>query len=212
MVALVRVLVMIVASAVAASVIVQLAHAETPSVRMGPVYAIQEPDMLEEIQSKLQHYKDSGQLEQWQDDPIAKAKKSIAEPKSLALPRAFAARTWLFDPTYTVAQDVRDGKGLTLAKAGDQINPLTRGVTLRQPLVFLDGSDESQVAMAKTWKKQLSIKVILTGGRWQDTAKSLGQQVYFDQRGALVKRFGIQAVPAIVEQDGDQLRVSEIVQ
>lgn len=212
MVRLVQLVVMVVATVIAANFIAKSARAQGDGLRVGPVYSIAEPDMLEEIQSKLSQFKESGALKQWQEQAIAKAKKSIEEPKPLGLPRAFAARSWLIDPTYVVPQDMSDGQGHTFAHAGDRINPLQRGVSLRQPLVFLDARDGQQIAMAKTWSSQLPIKVILVAGRWSQASEALGQRVYFDQRGALIKRFGIQAVPAVVEQDGDQLRVSEIVQ
>lgn len=210
MVGLVRLVVMVVAALLAAAYIQGEAHAD--SVRLGPVYSIQEPDMLDEIQSKLEQFKDSGALQRWQEQAIAKAKQSIVQPPSRVLPRAFEARTWLIDPSYVVPQDVSDQEGRVFAHAGDRVNPLERGLSLRQPLVFLDGTDAAQVQLVSAWLKVTPAKVILTSGRWQDVGQQLAQQVFFDQRGALIDRFGIQAVPAVVEQDGNQLRVTEIAQ
>ena len=53
-------------------------------------------------------------------------------------------------------------------------------------------------------------KPVLVGGSWVDLNKAWGQQVYFDQKGTLVNRFGIRAVPATVVQQGRVLLVSEI--
>jgi len=39
--------------------------------------------------------------------------------------------------------------------------------------------------------------------------KARQRRFYFDQGGALVKHFGIRAVPAVVEQQGRVLRITE---
>jgi hypothetical protein len=38
----------------------------------------------------------------------------------------------------------------------------------------------------------------------------LGKEVYFDQNGELTTRFGIKATPAIVVQDGENLKIVEV--
>ena len=53
-------------------------------------------------------------------------------------------------------------------------------------------------------------KPILTRGSPVELIEAWGTWVYFDQGGYLVERFGIEALPAIVSQDGARLRVEEI--
>ena len=187
------------------------AHA-TQKVRLGPVYRIAEPDMLEELQSKLQAMEKDGTLKRLQDQTIASSIKSIQRPAGLALPRAIQARQWAHDPTYVVPADIADHQGRVFAHAGDKINPLERGVALRQPLLFVNADDTVQLKALPGLMVQLKEpKVILVAGDWQATSKALAKPVYFDQRGTLVKTFGIAAVPAIVRQNGLVLQIDELV-
>jgi len=50
----------------------------------------------------------------------------------------------------------------------------------------------------------------LTQGSLSDQRQQLKQPMYFDQGGQLVHRFGMAHMPAVVFQDGKQLRVTEI--
>jgi conjugal transfer pilus assembly protein TraW len=187
------------------------AHA-TQKVRLGPVYRIAEPDMLEELQSKLQAMEKDGTLKRLQDQTIASSIKSIQRPAGLALPRAIQARQWAHDPTYVVPADIADHQGRVFAHAGDKINPLERGVALRQPLLFFNADDPVQLkALPGLMVHLKEPKVILVAGDWQATSKALAKPVYFDQRGTLVKTFGIAAVPAIVRQNGLVLQIDELV-
>jgi len=181
--------------------------------RLGPVYPIAEQDMLEELQAKLEAMKKDGRLQDIQNQAIARAKRSIDSPSALGLPRAFSSRSWHVDPTYTVPEDLTDQEGRVFARAGDKVNPFQRGVRLSKPLLFIDMADEWQSQhLAEFLQRWPGAKVILTGGRWRDTARSIGRAVYFDQGGSLTRQFGIVAVPALVEQDQLMLRVTEIVQ
>ncbi len=53
-------------------------------------------------------------------------------------------------------------------------------------------------------------KIVLVAGRPLDLEKETGRQIYFDQAGILTKKFNIAHVPAIVEQNGRYLKVTEI--
>lgn len=179
-------------------------------VRLGPVYAIAEPDMLDEIAAKLSAMQKDGSLKRLQDEATAKGLASAKRPQGLGLPRALVSRQWVHDPTYIVPQDIADHQGRVFARAGDTINPLEKGVGLRQPLLFVDMDDEVQVqAMPALLKHAPNAKVILVNGDWTQATERLGQAVFFDQRGTLVKRFGITAVPAVVQQSGKVLQVTE---
>lgn len=189
---------------------------ETPPsrVRLGPVYRITEPDMLVELQDKLKAMKADGSLQKLQDQAVANGLRSMARPTGMSLPRADRNRTWTHDPTYVVPYDIADHEGRKFAHAGDRINPLERGVSLRSPLLFLDADDPLQAKalpqLLGRWPTSTP-KVILVNGDWQAVTRQINRQVFFDQRGTLVKTFGISAVPAVVEQAGSILRVTEIL-
>ena len=87
---------------------------------------------------------------------------------------------------------------------GDLDNRIIGSMQLGQGV--LDGEDKEQVQWAKT---QLG-KITLTNGAPLELGKELNRPVYFDQAGILCNRFNIEAVPAIIEQDGLLLKISEV--
>ena len=186
--------------------------ANSEAMRVGPVYSIDEPDMLQEITRKLTQMKKDGTLAKLQNRAIAQSRKQIEEPTPVALPRTQDDRVWDIDPTYTVPQDLADHKGQVFAPAGTTVNPLERGARLREPLLFLNASDTAQSnALPRLLKQFPSARIILTGGRWSELSKSLNRSVYFDQAGRLSQTFGITATPAVITQNNLLLQGHEIV-
>ena len=59
-------------------------------------------------------------------------------------------------------------------------------------------------------KEQDDDKIILVGGKPLQLAREIKSQVYFDQFGELSNRFSIAHVPAIVEQEDKQLKITQI--
>jgi conjugal transfer pilus assembly protein TraW len=57
----------------------------------------------------------------------------------------------------------------------------------------------------------LNAKLILTRGAPLALMGAQQRRFYFDQNGTLTVKFGIRHVPAVVEQQGRALRVSELV-
>ena len=57
---------------------------------------------------------------------------------------------------------------------------------------------------------RVTVKPILVGGSYLDLMKRWNKQVFYDQDGTLVRKFGITAVPAIVSQEGRRLRIDEV--
>jgi len=54
------------------------------------------------------------------------------------------------------------------------------------------------------------IKPIVTGGSYMNLMRRWKLAVYYDQEGALAKKLGIHAVPALVFQEGKRLRIDEL--
>jgi conjugal transfer pilus assembly protein TraW len=190
-----------------------LAQAEPSKVeRAGPVYPIGEPDMLEEIEKKLKDMQDSGRMQQKIDEAIERSKKSAQYPKRVVgLGTVKKARTYYFDPTVVATQDVKDHQGKVVVKAGTKVNPLDF-VGMGEWLVFFDGTSEAQIKLAEDLGKKYEwmIKPILVNGGPMDLMRRWKKRVFFDQGGSMVKRLGIENVPALVTQDGKRLRIDEI--
>jgi conjugal transfer pilus assembly protein TraW len=181
-------------------------------VRVGPVYPIAEPDLLEHIASKLKEMERNGDMDKLKREFIERSKKNIEAPKAAGLPRAQAMRAWLIDPTYTLDRDLEDGRGNVFARAGDRVNPLDRGTQLREPLLFINGDDTKQREnVSRLLQQYPAAKLILVQGRWRELSEQINRRVYFDQSQRLIRHFGIAAVPAVVTQQGNMLRVMEMV-
>jgi conjugal transfer pilus assembly protein TraW len=172
----------------------------------GHLFNIAEPSMLEEIMEKLELAKENGTLEQLQNKFAEKVKARIVRPVPVAnLKKATIDRSWTYDPTYTQKTNIIDDQGRVIIEAGTTINPLTK-LKWGEALIFIDGEDKSQVQ----WANKMQGKIVLTNGTPLLLAEQLKRPVYFDQGGILCQRFKIEAMPAVIEQDGLLLKVSEV--
>lgn len=178
----------------------------------GHCFEIEEPDLLEQITSKLHKLQSDGKLEELQKEQAEKTKHSIENPPSLGLSRTTEAREFTYNPSVTVPYDLKDHKGQAFHKAGTKVNPLDQ-VTLSKQLVFFDGSDPEQVEWVKNayLEKQTLAKFILVGGKPFELMEQLKTQLFFDQQGSLTKKLKIARVPAVVTQKGKVLRIEEIL-
>ncbi len=178
--------------------------------QLGTVYPVMEPDFLSVIEQRLKAAEASGRIAAMQKKLVARTKARVMRPKPVAgIMRAVKARSWAYDPTITIAQDIRDDRGRVIATKGQKINPLDH-VPLRQSLVFIDGDDPAQVAWALKATTALNAKLILTSGSPFQHMRTARRRFYFDQEGKLTGKFDIRAVPAVVEADGRVLKVSEV--
>lgn len=161
------------------------------------------------------------------------ATKTVEEPKVVAnITKASKTTTHYFDPSYVLDHDVVLPSGKLLYAAGTRVNPLDH-ISWNGKMIFIDERDLSQVEWLKKHhlkqmlkheddninkdlqltveiKDQGDTKIILVGGKPLQLAKEIKHQVYFDQFGELSNRFSITYVPAIVEQEDKQLKITQI--
>ncbi|WP_374942085.1 type-F conjugative transfer system protein TraW [Sphingomonas sp.] len=178
--------------------------------QQGAVFPVIETDLLSVIQNKLTSMQASGALDRANKELAARTEARVKRPTPVkGIVVASQSRSWIHDPTITVDQDLRDGKGRVVVARGTRVNPLDT-VPLRQRLVFLDGDDPAQVAWAMGRTTALNAKLILVRGSPFTLMKAEQRRFYFDQSGTLTTKFGVRAVPAVIEQAGRTLKVSEI--
>lgn len=183
---------------------------------IGPVYPIGEPHLLDFIRQRLQEKERSGELKKLEQQARTRGVETVAHPKPVAgIKPAQTARTFYFDPTFTLERNVFDDKGHLLFAAGTRKNPL-EVVSLSKHLLFFDARDQRQVTRARELVAfyrghSVPVKPVLVGGSYLDLMKSWRMPVYYDQHGLLTRRLGITQVPALVSQEGLRLRVDELV-
>jgi conjugal transfer pilus assembly protein TraW len=180
---------------------------------IGPTYPIAEQNLLEHIMGRLKEKERNGELRQHEQQARARATQAVMNPTPvLGLRRVDAARTYYFDPTFTLRQNVVDETGALMFPAGLRKNPL-EVISLSKHLLFFDARDTRQVAKARELIEFYGgkVKPILVGGSYIDLMKSWRTPVYYDQEGVLVKKLGIGGVPALVSQEGMRLRIDEVV-
>jgi conjugal transfer pilus assembly protein TraW len=178
---------------------------------VGPVYPIAEQDMLATIETRLHALEKSGEFTRIEKDAKARYQAYTERPVGVSLPRAKATRVWHVDPTLVVPYTIQDNEGRIIYPAGTRVNPLAR-MTLSKRLLFFDANDPDQCVWTKALldRDGLRVKAILTNGPVLALMRTWQVRLYFDQRGTLIEHFGIMALPAIVSQDGLQLKVEEV--
>lgn len=178
----------------------------------GELFEIAEEDMIEVLMRRLTQLKESGKLEEFQQEFQEKAKRSVLEPKAVAgITPTTHERVFYVDPTLTIEGDIILPEGMrhaghVLAKKGDRINPL-HTLKPHKGLLFIDGDDAAQQQFALTYAHQFEI--VLVKGKPIELESSLNVPIFFDQGGLITKRYGINHVPAKMEIDGDRLKFTE---
>jgi len=189
------------------------AQASSLAQPLGPVYPIAEPDLLKEIERVLKEKEKSGELAKLQKQALERSTHSAMNPRAVeGLTRTRQARTFFFDPSIVANQRITTPEGRVLVEAGQRVNPLDQ-MAMSQQLVFFDARDPDQVSKAQALIANAGgrAKPILTAGSYIELQKRWGKPVFFDQSGTLVRKFGINQVPALVAQQGRLLRIDEVM-
>jgi len=178
---------------------------------IGPVHPISEPDLIRDIKATLTRKEQSGELARLQKQAQARAIAQASSPTPTPGVRtATASRSFYWDPTLVVAENIVDARGQLIAAAGTRVNPLDY-TGLARPILFIDARDERQLALARRRLQSADgVRLVLTGGSYLELMKQWRVRVYFDQDGDFTAQLGIQQVPALVTQEGRRLRIDEI--
>jgi conjugal transfer pilus assembly protein TraW len=173
----------------------------------GELFPIQEESLLEVIKKRLLKMQESGTLETYQRQLAEHAKRKALNPEPVKIQHTKIPRTFYYDPTLTLFEDLEDHEGRIFAKKGERANPLEI-IPLTKELLFIDGEDEPQVNWALS--RTLSSKIILVKGQPLKMEERHDRSFYFDQLGFLTQTLGIKQVPARVFQEGNRLKIEEL--
>jgi conjugal transfer pilus assembly protein TraW len=180
--------------------------------KLGPTYPVTEQSFLSMIEERLRAKAESGEMTRLMERAATHARDTVAAPAPVAgLVACSRARTYYFDPSVVLSENIFDGSGHLLFPAGTRQNPLDV-VALSRPLLFFDARDPRQQIQALRLLREhgMRIKLILTGGSYLSLMRQWRTPVFYDQQGLLSRRLGLKQVPALVSQQGQRLRIDEI--
>lgn len=180
---------------------------------IGPVYPIAEPSLLEVILAKLREADANGVMARLQRDTQASVKRGIEQPAPVTgITKTTKARSFYYDPSIVVPYAITDADGKVIVTPGTRVNPLDT-VSLSKRLLFIDARDAAQIGRARGIIDAHGgkVKVILTGGSYLELMRQWKRPVFYDQQGALTEKLGIRHVPALVSQEGNRLKIEEIL-
>lgn len=178
----------------------------------GSLWEIQEEDAVGYIKRRVGDLVKDGTVGKMQEEGAAKIKDAILHQKPIpGYSNVAKAQIRYFDPSVTLGKDIMDASGRVLYPAGTRVNPLMYG-GLSKRIIFIDAREAAQVdfALAEV-KSHPRDAIILIAGDWVEVSKRLGSQAYYDQSGAMTKRFMLNKVPSIVSQEGLRMKIEEVL-
>ena len=184
----------------------------------GASFKITEEPFIQMMKNRMEKI----DIESEKDKIQKRAKYKVENPTPVkGIQPATKDRTFYFDPSYTLDKDAALPCGKILHKAGTTVNPLEH-MDLNRRMFFVDGRNNDQIEWLKEQLKTpnpkvnnqiIEDRVILIGGSVFKLKEELddthADKVYFDQSGELTTKFGIKASPAIVVQEGLQIKIEE---
>ena len=171
----------------------------------GRLYEIKEEDMLSYVRRK------AGEIDMraLQDSMEKKVRESWAQHSfvSLDVPSATEERVRYVDPSVSVQNPLYDHTGKMIFPAG-VVNPLDH-VSLSKSILVLR-EDQVKRVLEETGKRGEKPILLLTDGDIR-RASSLAGRMAYKATPFMLRRLGVEKVPSLVEQEGRELRVREMV-
>jgi conjugal transfer pilus assembly protein TraW len=178
---------------------------------VGKTYPILEPDMIEWIKAKADIMIKNGQWQQIQNQAIVKVKNQINNPAPVTdITDSTDDKTWYYKPMIQLKANLTDTRGHVIAKAG--LYNALRYKPFDTQLLFINGNNKKQINWAVDHARNdgIKTKIVLTQGSFINLDKQYKIWFFYDQSGKYTKKLNIHHVPAIVTQDGEQLKIAEI--
>lgn len=157
---------------------------------LGPMTEVIEPNILEAFKSRMSAMKQSGEYDRRFKANKDRIAQELQNPTAVpGLTKAQKLRVWELTPSVpeTLPESLlRQAQNVEIPK-------------LSRALLFIDGNDEDSLKAAlKLYQVRPDMRVVLTAGSPAEVSEILNKRIFFDQGGALVRVFGIQAVPALL--------------
>ncbi|WP_419065596.1 conjugal transfer protein TraW [Parasutterella sp.] len=147
-------------------------------------------EILEAFKSRVGAMKASGDYDRRFNQNKERIAKELEHPTPVAgLKKATEIRVW------ELSASVPETLPESLLRQAQSV-PMPH---LSRSLLFIDGRDAKSIGTAqKLYQSQKDMRVVLVNGTPAEVSEKLNRRVFFDQGGALVRVFGIKAVPALL--------------
>ena len=167
----------------------------------GKTYAIGEEDILKVFASKQK------EIEKKLRERLPEIKKRMLVLMKYdgRFEHARKERVYYINPKLILTDDVLDHQGNILFEKGMVFNP-SRFVKLGR-YIIIDGHSKKQVEFALKGDFR---RIILISGNLEKLIKTYKRPFYF-ANDELIRKFSIERVPAVIEGDGEYVRVTEKV-
>ena len=177
----------------------------------GPVFSVEEENMIVALKRKLQLFEEAGKLKELKEQWRQKIQENFKRPKSVdGIISTVEARSFHHDPTLVIEHDIQTPKGDYLARKGDRLNPILV-MKPEKGFLFINGEDTEQIDFAKQHFEHFEhFDVVLVAGSPLDVESQLKVPVFFDQGGYLIGHYGIKQVPALLSVDHNLLLIREV--
>lgn len=173
----------------------------------GQTFSIQEQNLKSVLQEKMSNLSAEELAKRYR----ALGEKAVEEKKLFqqlpSVEEASYYRSYSYDPSIILEEDLLDAEGTILFKKGTHVNPLEH-ITLDSGLLFFNGDNPKHIQWAES--QQGEFKWILTNGNPLKLQEKKDRPVFFDQRGFYTKKFQIKKVPCRVMQAEKVLLIEEI--
>lgn len=154
------------------------------------MYPVEEIDLLEVLTTHAHEERD--RVRQRYEETKKRFETLTDRPRGIDLPVTSEERTWVMKP---------------------EISDLTPLKGFERHWLFINGDDESQVALARRFMKDVTVathRVILVSGSVLTTQKTLKTRVWFDQNARLVEKLGIHALPCVARLNENGILMKEV--
>ena len=189
-----------------------LLTASTEILKNGTTYQINELNVIQLFKEHVANNKEYLQKKLEAERDKLQEKMENYKPKELTinLPTSSKEKVFYPDPEYTQKDDIKDSEGNIIYKKGFVFNPL-HYISMNDRYVFIDYTNKKQREWVKSQKinKDITTRIIITNGRVFDAIKEFEREVFY-ANDILINKFKLEAVPSIVEQEQDRIKVTQI--
>ena len=176
----------------------------------GTTFPIKEKNIITVLKSKMHASQGKELLAKMEEKRSKIIKEEHYQPKAVEeIEPTLRVNSYLFDPSISLSHDLFDHQGTCFYKRGDSLNPLAH-MTLSKEYVFIDGTRSKQVQWARKKQQKAPTMIVLVSGDPLTLMKEHQTHLYFDQEGAMTRRFNLTHVPCVMRQEGKMLRITEV--